>query len=185
MVRSYDRRRPRATVWWWRLIALATAVFAITVWYRGPKPFRNWPYQSWLWLLRGVEIAFGIAVSFWIVFHAAAIAVHIAGSLAVSKADERGRRARWTARLTLILSALAFIVLSTALWAGITRRVFADDPRYNPLLPFAFSDAQDCPGFAIRLGARDAMGVDVTDDGTALDSRCRDVDYRIDPGRGC
>ena len=128
VVRSYDRRRPRATVWWWRLIALATAVFAITVWYRSPEPFRNWPYQSWLWLLRGVEIAFGIAISFWIVFHAAAIAVHIAGSLAVSKADERGRRARWTARLTLTLSALAFIVLSTALWAGITGA-------FSPMIP--------------------------------------------------
>jgi hypothetical protein len=133
VVKSYEKRRPSALRWWWVLLAAALGLLVSSGIMRpplAPQPAAEVAARhiAWLWLLRSVEVGFIITEFLWAIFYAAAAVAHVLGSIAVAKADNKGRRARWTARLTLSTSAVAFTFVTLAVWAGITSA-------FTPLIP--------------------------------------------------
>jgi hypothetical protein len=139
---AWERRRPGTKKAFWWIAAGTAIIFPVT--FLGAAPWNSHHYFAVTAALRAIEISFYLLLFAWLVFWIAAVCAIVLGILAGRAAGptekERARRTAWTARLTLGLPALIFLLLTFAGWAGLVNVV-------DPIFPIgAKPDA--CPASA-------------------------------------
>jgi hypothetical protein len=133
IVIAYDKRRPgtrRGFAW---IAGLLAFVFLLHI-AAAMAGFFQVPlgYAAITWDIRLIETSFWLLIGSWSLFWLATVAAFVFGSLAVQSTEgaarERARRINWTARLTLGLPSVLFLLITFAGWTGILRLA-------QPILP--------------------------------------------------
>jgi hypothetical protein len=107
-------------------------------------------FNAMVVLLRVIEVSVWLLGGAWILFWFVMIGAFFAGRRAVRATQgkipdeaERSRRTNWTARLTLALPAVFFLMLAFAAWAGILNLalpLLPHDTAALPPLPNSYAD---------------------------------------------
>ena len=127
IVSAYERRRPGAAVAFRWTLAVVFVFTPISFLFRTPWVAH---YKLMAAGIRAAEVGFWLLVLAWIVFwggmswamlsgRSAVKAVRSSASPEISGETERARRANWTARLTIGLPAMAFLLVTFSAWAGL------------------------------------------------------------------
>ncbi len=131
----YDRRRPGAMKWAGTL-ALAILVAGVgSLFWRPPDPGHQSVVAFWVRLFELCDISL---LFFWGSFFLLGMGTWVIGGIAVfssRKTDKLARRSRWTGLLMLSLPALAFLIVTVALWHVIATSMarFLPHTSYVPL----------------------------------------------------
>jgi len=149
VINVYDKRRPGAWPAFWRTF-VPFVVFGLIVCLFN-LPGRETSFIAMVISLRFIESAFWVLLVAWIMFWYYLIRAFAAGRAAVNAtaaADhdelDRAQRTNWTARLTISLPAVMFLLLTVAVWAGIVKLSGA-------LLPHDQSiTLSNCPAWNLR-----------------------------------
>lgn len=168
----YERRRPgvkrRALVYGGPLVALVL----FEIW----NGHHSSAGGSWLpgSLLHTAEVVFFALRVLWIVLLLSMAATFVVGWQVVREASGEARarldRVKWTARLTLALPSLVFLLLTTVLWAGAGRAILrwtAADSPHEALAVTAYVVAPAPAGHTVREVV-DALILNATGSGVGL-----------------
>jgi len=133
IMRAYEKRRPGAMAFFYgllRLEAIVAAAAAYFCWQSAPEP-----YLAITFCLRMIELNLWLLSAAWLIFWIWLNLAFVLGWAAVKATEavdrkqmnpdlhetDRARRTNWTARLTLALPAVLFLLLTFAGWAGLVQ----------------------------------------------------------------
>jgi hypothetical protein len=148
VVGAYDKLRPGAKVAFGVMVGL---VVVVSLALPGTSVLASTNFVAMAILLRLLEVAFLLLLASWLAFWIAIIWAFLTGSLAVwatakhAPAErQRAAHTNWTARLTIALPSVLFLLLTFAGWAGLMKVSM-------PLLPHDASVTdKDCPAQSVR-----------------------------------
>jgi hypothetical protein len=146
VVCAYETRRPgtkRAFKW----TLVPTLLFGVLVSWLG-FPGKQTSFVAMTISLALIEAAFWVLLLSWLLFWAALVAAFVTGYLAVKATEakelDRAKRTNWTARLTIALPAVLFLLLTVASWAGVIQVAGGLLP-HDPSITMS-----NCPAWNIR-----------------------------------
>jgi len=123
VVVAYDKRRPGA-----RHVFRGTmvAVLLVALFSASQNPPASSHFLAMSVLMRFLDVTFGVLFAMWLLFWIASVWALLAGRWAVKRTAtavpeeaDRARRTNWTARITLALPAVLFLLVTFAGWMGL------------------------------------------------------------------
>lgn len=149
IVIAYNKRRPGARRRFWALFA-AWVPLTVASWIRVPWCGDSYAvpwctqYYAIDALLRGADVGFWMLAGLWLFFSGAMLGASWFGRAAVRAVrnevpneGDRASRVNWTARLTIVLPGLIFLLVTFAAWAGLLHAclpLLRGSIYYSPLL---------------------------------------------------
>ncbi len=150
VLNAYEKRRPGSWLAFRRTL-IPFAIFGLIVGALDHPPVQQTSFIAMVISLKFIESAFWVLLFSWLIFWFYLIRAFFAGRAAVRAAGaakpaelDRARRTNWTARLTIALPAVLFLLLTVAAWAGIvkvSRNLLPHDPSIGQF---------NCPAWNLR-----------------------------------
>jgi hypothetical protein len=146
IVRFYNQVRPQATTVFFIVLAAVTLTFFVLAFQSSYLP----QFAEMQVLLRAIEAGFWLLMLSWFLFWIALVWAFFSGARAVRATHktnpeewERARRTGWTARLTVGLPALLFLLFTYAVWTGTLKTAMQLLPQDPPNASNTSNDS-DC-----------------------------------------